>query len=147
MGTLNTPREVPMPIVESVSVREIPVLNTSEPGEAEWKPVRHHFGIASFGANAYVAHEAGEAVVAEHTEVDDSGTEHEELYLVASGRATFSVADEEVDAPAGTFVYVRDPRAVRSAVAQEPGTVVVAVGGTPGQPFSVSPWERKYTGE
>jgi hypothetical protein len=136
-----------LPTVESVSVRDIPILNPSDPGQAEWKPVRQHFGIASFGANAYVAREAGEAVVVEHTEVDDSGTEHEELYFVASGRATFSVAEEEVDAPAGTFVYVRDPRAVCSAVAKEAGTVVVAIGGTPGQPFSVSPWERKYTGD
>jgi hypothetical protein len=133
--------------VQSVSVEEIAPIAPSDPGEAEWKPVRHHFGIASFGANAYVAREAGEAVVVEHTEVDDSGTEHEELYFVASGLATFSVADDEVAAPAGTFVYVRDPRAVRSAVAREPGTIVIAVGGTPGQPFSVSPWERKYTRE
>ncbi len=136
-----------MSSVQSVSVEEIPAIAPSDPGEAEWKPVRQHFGITSFGANAYVAREAGEAVVVEHTEVDDSGTAHEELYFVASGRARFSVAGEEVDAPAGTFVYVRDPRAVRGAVAQEPGTTVIAVGATPGEPFAVSPWERKYPGE
>ena len=136
-----------MSTVESVSVEEIPAITASDAGEAEWKPVRHHFRITSFGANAYVARDAGDTVVVEHTEVDDSGTEHEELYFVASGRAAFSVAGEDVDAPAGTFVYVRDPRAVRAAVAQEPGTTVIAVGGTPGAPFAVSPWERKYTGE
>ena len=136
-----------MSSVESVSVDQIPAIAPSDAGEADWKPVRHHFRITSFGANAYVAREAGDTVVVEHTEVDDSGTEHEELYFVASGRATFSVAGEDVDAPAGTFVYVRDPRAVRAAVAQEPGTTVIAVGGTPGEPFAVSPWERQSTGE
>ena len=104
-------------------------------------PLRH----PAFGTNAYVAHARGDAVVPQHTEIEDSGTEHEELYFVASGRARFTVGGEEIDAPAGTFVFVGDPTVVRSAVAEEAETAVLAFGATPGVAFAVSDWERKYT--
>ena len=58
----------------------------------------------------------------------------EELYLVQRGRATFELDGERVDAPAGTFVFVR-PRVKRTAFAEEPGTTLVAVGGTPGNAY------------
>ena len=128
-------------------ITEIEPLTESDPDEAEWKPVRHHFGIRSFGTNAYVAHEEGQHVIGEHTEVDESGTRHEELFFVASGEATFKVGDETFDAPAGTFVYVGDPEILRGAVARTAATTVLAVGGEPGAVYEVSPWERKYTGD
>ncbi len=109
---------------------------------ADWKPVRHFFELGSFGASLYVGHADGEVLTSEHTETDEAGTHHEELFYVAQGRATFVVAGEEVDAPAGTFVYVRDPDVRRGAVAREPGTVVFVAGGTPGVAYEVSPWER-----
>ena len=46
---------------------------------------------------------ADERVVEEHLEKGG----HEELYFVATGHATFTLGDEEMDAPAGTFVYRR----------------------------------------
>jgi hypothetical protein len=49
-----------------------------------------------------------------------------------------------VKAPAGTFVYVPDPGSIRSAVANEAGTTILCLGGTPGEAFGVSPWEQKY---
>jgi tetratricopeptide (TPR) repeat protein len=42
-----------------------------------------------------------------------------------------------VYAPAGTFVFVRDPAAKRSAIAKEKDTIVLAIGGTPGQPYEL----------
>jgi hypothetical protein len=130
---------------KSAHISEIrPLVYEEEPGEAEWKPVRIHFGIRSFGMNAYVGHQAGGEVIGAHTETDESGTRHEELYYVAAGHATFTVDGEEVDAPAGTFVYVPGPDANRGAVAREPETTVLCFGGTPGEAFAVSPWERKY---
>jgi hypothetical protein len=114
------------------------------PGDPAWHAVRIQFGIQAFGANAYVANEDGGLLIEEHTEVDDSGTRHEELYVVSTGHATFTVDGEEVEAPAGTLVYVRDPAVTRTAVARERGTTVFAFGGTPGEAFSVSEWERKY---
>jgi mannose-6-phosphate isomerase-like protein (cupin superfamily) len=125
-----------------VKIDEIPELTyEKEPHESDWKPVRIHLGIRSFGTNAYIAREAGQEVVGEHSEVD---THHEELYFVVNGRATFTVEGEDIDAPAGTFVYVPDPGATRSAVAREAGTTVICFGGTPGEAFEVSSWERKY---
>jgi hypothetical protein len=128
-----------------VHIDEIPEpAHDKEPGEADWKPVRVHLGIQAFGTNAYVARRAGDQVVGEHNEVEDSETRHEELYLVLSGRATFTIGAEDVDAPAGTLVYVRDPDTNRGAVAREDGTRVICFGGTPGEAFAVSAWERKY---
>jgi hypothetical protein len=112
-----------------------------EEGEADWHAVRMHFGISSFGVNAYTQPEGGRPVVGEHDETD---TRHEELYYVARGHATFTVNGEDVEAPEGTFVYVPDPGATRSAVAHVAGTTVLGFGGTPEEAFTVSEWERKY---
>ena len=57
------------------------------------------------------------------------------------GAARFTVAGEELDAPAGTVVFVRDPAARRGAVATAPNTTALAVGGSPDRPYEVSPWE------
>jgi quercetin dioxygenase-like cupin family protein len=110
-----------------------------EEGERDWHAVRIHFGIQSFGVNAYTA-DSGE-LVGEHDEAD---TKHEELFYVSKGSATFTVDGETVEAPAGTFVYVPDPASMRAAVANEAGTTVLCLGGEPGQAYSVSDWEQKY---
>jgi len=106
-----------------------------------WIPVRSHFGIGAFGTNAYRAKEAGEAVIGEHNELM---AKHEELYVVLNGHATFTVAGEEIDAVAGTLVFVSDPQASRGAVAKEAGTTVLVVGAKPGEAFQVAPWEASW---
>jgi tetratricopeptide (TPR) repeat protein len=102
------------------------------------RPVRSHFGITSFGINAWTAREAGDRIINEHDEDDQE--QQEELYLVQSGRARFELDGEQVDAPAGTFVYAR-PSVKRTAFAEEPGTTIVALGGTPGKAYEPSGWE------
>jgi tetratricopeptide (TPR) repeat protein len=104
------------------------------------RPVRLHFGINSFGINAYSA-PAGQRVIEEHDELGHGAGRHEELYFVAAGHATFELGGEEVDAPAGTLVFVRDPAVRRGAMATEGGTTVLVVGGIPGRAFEPSPWE------
>jgi hypothetical protein len=106
-------------------------------GTLVWKPVRKTLGVTAFGINAYTAASAGDEVVEDHTE-EQLG--HEEIYAVISGRATFTVDGEEVDAPAGTLVYLDDPSQRRSAIATEAGTTVLAIGGKPGL-HEVSAWE------
>jgi quercetin dioxygenase-like cupin family protein len=101
-----------------------------------WRPVRRKLGIKAFGTNAYTAEKGNERVVEEHFEKDG----HEELYFVASGRASFVLGDEEIDAPAGTFVHA-DPGTKRGAVATEPNTTVLAIGAKPGVPHEISAWE------
>lgn len=107
-----------------------------------WKPVRHSLGLEAFGVNAWVGHSPGDAVIERHDETGEDGGQ-EELYFVAAGRAAFTIAGERVDAPAGTFVAVRDPAVVRAAVAEAPDTVVLAVGGVRGAAFEPSGWELK----
>jgi tetratricopeptide (TPR) repeat protein len=110
-------------------------------GEFDTIPIRIPLGISAFGVNAYAAREAGEQVIEEHDELGSGAGRHEELYVVLSGRATFTVAGSETDAPRGTLVFVRDPATRRAAVAAEPDTTVLVVGGTVGKAFSPSPWE------
>lgn len=105
------------------------------------RPVRLHFGIESFGINAYSAANEGERVIEEHDELGHGAGGHEELYYVTQGHATFELAGDEVAAPAGTLVFVRDPAVLRGAVAREPGTTVLVAGAIPGRPFEPSPWE------
>src|SRR4051812_11910924 len=105
-------------------------------GRCPYRPVRHHFGITSFGANAWTGREAGDRIVNEH---DEDG-EDQELYVVLAGRARFELGGDTVDAPAGTFVYA-EPGVKRTAFAEEPGTTILAVGGTPGQAYEAIGWE------
>jgi tetratricopeptide (TPR) repeat protein len=105
-----------------------------------WRPIRRRFGIEAFGANAYTASRAGQRVVEEHREARNA---HEELYVVVSGRARFKLENEEVDAPAGTLVFVR-PHTLRGAIAAEPETTILALGGRPGESFKPSAWEWAF---
>jgi tetratricopeptide (TPR) repeat protein len=115
-------------------------------GGPSWAMVRTHFDIQSFGVNAYLAEEAGLRIIEEHDELGERAGAHEELYFVSNGRATFTVNGDEIDAPAGTFVFVRDPAAKRTAIAEEAGTTIVIAGGKPGEAFEPSPWERNAEG-
>ncbi len=110
---------------------------------AQWKPLRHHFGVCSFGVNLFRSTAAGELLTHVHTE-DDTG--HEELFFVAQGAARFEVAGETIEAPAGTLVFVRDPATARGAWAREAGTVLLVVGARPGTPYVVSDWELEEFG-
>jgi tetratricopeptide (TPR) repeat protein len=109
-------------------------------------PIRTELGISAFGVNAWRAREAGQELIEEHDELGDGAGGHEELYLVLQGRATFTVAGEIVDAPAGQLVFVGDPGVKRSARAEEAGTVVLVAGAKRGEAFRVSPWERHAEG-
>jgi tetratricopeptide (TPR) repeat protein len=112
--------------------------------KAGFRAVRKHFGIQAFGINAWSAAGPGAYVIEPHRETNPFTLRHEELYFVARGHAVFELDGEEVDAPVGTFVFVRDPDVERAAVAREPDTLVLALGGEPGKPYEVGPWEWSY---
>lgn len=103
----------------------------------EWRPIRRRLGIRAFGMNAYTSERPGDWLVEEHEE----STGHEEVYVVLSGRARFTVGGEDFDAPAGTIVFIGDSGVKRKAVSVEDGATVLAVGGWPGRPFEPSSWE------
>ena len=115
-------------------LEELPINN----GEFVWRPIRRRFGITAFGTNAYTG-DAGQRVIEEHSERDN----HQELYVVLRGRATFTLGDNEVDAPAGTIVFLQ-PDTKRGAIATEDGTAVLAVGAKPGVLFEPSLWEDVF---
>jgi quercetin dioxygenase-like cupin family protein len=115
-------------------LEELPINN----GEFVWRPVRRRFGITAFGTNAYTGN-SGQRVIEEHAERDN----HQEMYVVLRGRASFTLGDDEVDAPAGTIVLVR-PNTRRGAIAAEDGTAVLAVGAKPGVVFEPSLWEDVF---
>jgi len=110
-------------------------------GDFDTIPVRIPLGISSFGINAYASREAGGHLIEDHDELGAGAGGHEEVYLILKGHARFVVDGEEVDGPAGTFVFVPDPATRRGATAVEAETVVLVVGGTRGEPFEPSPWE------
>ena len=121
-----------MKVLRIDEIPGLPVLGT-----LVWKPVRRTLGVTAFGINAYTAANAGDEVVEEHTE-ETLG--HEEIYLVHTGHAVFTVDGEEVDAPAGTMVFLDDVKQKRRAIAKEPNTTVLAIGGVPGK-HEPSVWE------
>jgi hypothetical protein len=110
-------------------------------------PVRRALGVRAFGVNAYSARSAGDQLIEPHDETGTGSGGQEELYLVVGGRATFTVGGEEIDAPAGTLVFVPDVKARRSAVAAEDGTVALVIGGPAGRPLPVSPFEYWFVAE
>jgi tetratricopeptide (TPR) repeat protein len=111
-------------------------VEVASDGRCPMRPVRHHLGITSFGVNSWTGVNAGDRIVNEH---DEQG-EDEELYVVLDGHARFEIDGEAVDAPRGTLVFVR-PGVKRTAFAEEAGTTIVVVGGTPGEAYVPTGWE------
>ena len=125
--------------IQLSEIEPIPVVNDT----LLWRPVRRALDIGAFGINSYVAHSAGDDVVEEHTE---SALGHEEVYVVLSGRATFILDGEVLDASAGTVVFIRDVNVKRRAGAEEDGTSVLAIGGPRESRYEPSAWEDAIGG-
>jgi mannose-6-phosphate isomerase-like protein (cupin superfamily) len=121
-------------------IEPIPVVG----GTLLWRPVRRMLDVGAFGINAYLAPNVGDDVVEEHTE---SALGHEEVYVVLSGRATFTLDDTTLDAPTGTVVFIREPGVRRRARADEAGTTVLAIGAPRGEAYEPSLWEDVFAAE
>ena len=132
----------------SVRLADVDTLAQVDPGnpdviDGSFHLVRRHFDVRAFGVNAVIGN-AGDEMVVPHHEADDEANRtngHEELFAVMTGHAVFTVDGEEIDAPGGTVVFVRDPALIRSARATADGTAILAVGGPVGVPYAVSRWE------
>ena len=120
-----------------VAIDEIP--RAAEPCDPslDWRPVRDHLGISSFGVNAFLGAREGDRVVELH---DETGG-HEELYVVVRGAARFVIDGAEHDVPAGSMVLVA-PATTREAFATARDTAVLVIGGEPGS-HRVSEWEAR----
>ena len=124
---------------QQLAIDQVDALTVA--GGLHWRPLRRTLGVRAFGINAYTADAAGDELVEDHTE---QSLGHEEIYLVLSGRATFTVGDEQLDVPAGSLVHLSDPSLRRHAVAAEPGTTVLAIGAKPGAAYTPSAWEHYF---
>lgn len=120
-----------------VALDEIPRAAQPCDPSLDWRPVRDHLGISSFGVNAFLGASAGDRVVELH---DETGG-HEELYVVVRGAARFVIDGEERQVPGGSMVLVA-PGTRREAFASAPNTAVLVMGGEPGS-HPVSEWEAR----
>jgi hypothetical protein len=120
-------------------VRIDEVVSGASEGGSRWLPLRAELGLRAFGLSGYRG-DGGEQLVPRHDETGGGAGQHQELYVVLLGRATFTVDGESFDAPQGTLVLVeRGER--REARAEVDGTVVLAAGGPVGEAYRVAPWE------
>ena len=119
---------------QMAGMNDIPPVKEDWP--ATWKSVRHHFGVTGFGVNA-VTKDAGNVLIPEHDETESG---QQELYFVHAGEVKATLDDEEVTVPAGSFVSC-EPEAKRKFESTASPTTLVIIGGTPGKPYTVGPWE------
>ena len=126
---------------EKFSVTHLDELEPEEGAdESRWYRLRRELDVGAFGVNAYGA-DAGNRVIEEHDELGTAAGKHQELYFVLRGRARFRLGEEEHTLGEGQMVFIEDPAIRRTALAEEDGTIVLVVGGTPGVPYEVSAWE------
>jgi tetratricopeptide (TPR) repeat protein len=121
------------------AVAQLDEIDEIDDGRCPFRPVRHHFGITTFGVNAMTAHSDGDRLINEHEEAEPDSSE--ELYVVLCGHARFELDGQIQDAPIGSFVHV--PAGIkRTAFARESGTTVLAIGAGPaGKPYQPNGWE------
>lgn len=124
-------------------VLSLPEEGREGDGDRVYIRLRRTLDIGAFGASASFQAKAGEDVIGEHDELGPGADGHEELYVVVQGSATFTLDDEEVEAPQGTVVFVQ-PETMRKAVATSDETIVLSVGGRRGEAYRVPPGGELY---
>jgi hypothetical protein len=110
-----------------------------DPGDPDWHPLQHFFGLGTFGINAFVAARGDEVLVGEH---DERSSRQQELYLVLEGEAAFALDDQHIRATKHTAISVNDPAVRRSARALVPGTTLLVVGASEGR--FTSTWNPEH---
>jgi hypothetical protein len=119
------------------AIARLDEIDALHDGRYRYLPVRHHFGITSFGVTAWVGAAVGDPIINEY---DEDSEPAEELFVVVSGRAIFELEGERVEATPGTLVLT-EPGTRRTAVAAEPATTILALDGRPGKAYDATGWE------
>jgi uncharacterized cupin superfamily protein len=110
--------------MHAIDLTAVPV-GTTEFGL--WAGLNGPLGIGAFGANVVeAALDAG--LESAHDEVESA---QEELFVVISGRARFTVGHETIEAGPGMAIGIGDPALTRGYQALEPGTRVLCIGARP----------------
>ena len=119
------------------AIARLDEIDALSDGGYRYRPVRHQFGITSFGVTAWVGATAGDPIINEY---DEGSEPAEELFVVVSGRAIFELEGEKVEATPGTLVFT-EPGTRRTAIAAEPATTILALDGRPGKVYDATGWE------
>ncbi len=96
-----------------------------------FKPVGRTLGVTAFGINVE-QYPQGHDQYPEHDHAKDG---QEEVYYVISGQATLTIDGEDHIMPAGSIACV-PPGHSRRFTTPNQGVQFLAIGGTPGAPFS-----------
>jgi uncharacterized cupin superfamily protein len=98
----------------------------------KFRSAGRELGVTAWGMNVLEI-DAGCTAYPEHDHVKDG---QEEVYVVLRGSGTLDAGDEQTVLAAGTLVRV-GPSEKRKIVPGPEGIAVLAIGGTPGKPFSL----------
>jgi hypothetical protein len=82
--------------LKTYAIARLDEIDALPDGRYRYRPVRHHFGITSFGVTAWVGAAAGDPIINEY---DEGSEPAEELFGVVSGRAIFELEGEQVKRP------------------------------------------------
>jgi uncharacterized cupin superfamily protein len=123
-----------------VRLAEHPVVEGSF---ARMQALNGPLGVDAFGVNAALL-DPDDGSDTTHTEADDP---QQEVYIVVSGRARFTIGGEEIDAEPGTVLAAPDPLVPRGYRALEPGTRIVCIGRrSEGPPQPYGAWIGEESG-
>jgi uncharacterized cupin superfamily protein len=107
--------------MHAIDLTTIPVGPTEF---GHWAALNAPLGLEAFGVNVAEAGPDDQLEIAH----DETESGQQELFVVISGRARFTVGDESIEAGPGTAVGVADPALQRGYEALEPGTRVLCIG-------------------
>lgn len=96
-----------------------------------FKPVGSTVGATAFGVNVETFQQGHDA----YPEHDHASDGQEELYYIISGEATLMIDGKEHKLRAGSVAYVPSGHSRRFTTPDGP-VQILAIGGTPGSPFS-----------
>ncbi len=98
-----------------------------------FRPARQALGVTSWGMSVLEL----DPGCSDYPKHDHASEGHEEVYLVLRGSVVLQAAGEERTLVQGDFVRVA-PATVRKFVTREEGATLLALGGTPGQPYAAA---------
>ena len=81
------------------AVAHLDEIDEISDGRCPSRPIRYHFGITSFGINAWTGHQAGDRIINEHDEVERGTGKRSSISSNAAARGS-SLTASRVDAPA-----------------------------------------------
>jgi quercetin dioxygenase-like cupin family protein len=130
-----------MPDVTVMKVEDFESAQSPGVPEGLFRYAGKSLGVRAWGMNVLTLPPGWERYP-EHDHGDDG---HEEVYVILRGAATLHVGQHQVELAQGTFVRV-GPSEPRRIVPGPEGVMFVALGGTPGKPYTPS-WGRAIKDE